>query len=124
MRYLSSSLVLAILLMLSCTTKEKNIEYNPAYEKPMVSFSYTGNEGSAPVNVSFINYSTTFNPDSANYLWAFGINGPQSTDKNPTHTFYNNTNSAESKQITLTVFDLMTDLSQTKSIVIMIQPAD
>ncbi len=124
MRLLSYFTFSIILLTISCSSKEKVIDYNPAYEKPIVSFDYSGNEGPAPVSVQFRNYSETFNADSANYLWTFGINGPQSNEKNPIHTFYNNTSAPQSKQITLTVFDLMTDLSQTKSIVIMIQPAE
>jgi len=124
MRLVSFSIISLFILLISCSSEDDKIDYNPVYSSPIAAFSYTGNEGPAPVTVHFTNHSETFNPDSATYLWTFGEHGPQSTDKDPVQTFYNNTSTAESVLIKLTVNDLMTEKSQTKSLVIMIQPAE
>ncbi|MCK5775207.1 MAG: PKD domain-containing protein [Bacteroidales bacterium] len=115
MRYSITIFVLLFVLAISCTKKEKEITYNPAYEYPIAAFTYSGNDGPAPVTIQFANYSETIHIDSVRYLWVFGEGGEQSTDKNPTHTFYNTTINDKNVLVKLTVFDLISDLSQTKS---------
>jgi len=123
MRLTSSIILIVIVLLISCSKKEKIIEYNPAYEYPIATFSYSGNDGPAPVTVHFTNYSETINKDSASYEWSFGQYGPVSYEKDPVYTFYNTTNKALSKQVSLTVNDLISGLSQTRTVVLLIQPS-
>lgn len=113
-----------VLFVLSCSKEDTPKENYDLYTFPIASFTYTGNDGPAPVVIQFENYSETINQDSTHYLWTFGYNGPESTEKNPTHTFHNNTSSARTLQITMTVFDEISDKSQTRSIPITILPAD
>jgi len=122
MRYNITTFVLALVLTISCTKSEKEIDYNPGYEYPVAAFTYSGNDGPAPVTIQFANYSETIHIDSVQYLWKFGEGGEQSTEKNPSHTFYNTTSNAKNVLVKLTVFDLISDLSQTKSLNLVISP--
>ena len=115
MKFIIPLFSLLLILTISCTKKEKEIIYNPGYEYPIAAFTYSGNDGPAPVTIQFANYSETIHIDSVRYLWKFGEGGEQSTDKNPTHTFYNTTSNDKNVLVKLTVFDLISDLSQTKS---------
>lgn len=115
-------MIVSILVFQACSDKETDIETPTGYNDPIASFSYTGNDGPAPVTIVFTNGSETILADSAAYLWAFGENGPSSTEKNPTYTFYNNTNNARSILVTLQVHDLISDRYQRRSLAITILP--
>ncbi|NOR88300.1 MAG: hypothetical protein GQ527_11895 [Bacteroidales bacterium] len=118
------SLILSVfLIFVSCDSKDP-IDVPVGYEYPVSAFNYTGNDGPAPVDVQFNNYSETIYADSSFFTWTFGENGPQSHEKNPKHTFYNNTNKAITVLVNLNVLDLASNLSQNRSVPIVIQPAE
>jgi PKD repeat protein len=119
--FLAFSLSIAVLLS-SCTTKE--VPISPGYKYPIAAFSYTGNDGPAPVTIQFTNYSETIITDSCDYLWTFGTNGPNSMEKNPTHVFSNGGSDVKVYMVSLKVIDLVSNLSQTRSIPIEIQPSE
>lgn len=123
-QFIASIGLLLMLVFISCTNKDKNIEIDSGYKYPVAAFSYTGNNGPAPVSIQFTNYSETIIADSCTYAWTFGKNGPTSNQKNPLQLFYNNTSKPMSVEVSLKVLDLVSNLSQTRSIVIEIQPAD
>lgn len=124
MRLFLLALLSSILFFVSCGKDDTKIEYGEAYKYPVAAFDYTGNDGPAPVSIQFTNYSESINPDSVNYLWTFGENGPESDEKNPIHTFNNNTSNGITKQITLRVYDQVSGYSQARSIAIVIAPAN
>jgi len=115
-------LILIGIIIISCNKKEET-EPNNSTKNPIAAFSYTGNDGPAPVDIQFTNYSETIIEDKCSYEWTFGTNGPQSTEKNPMHTFYNNSSSSKIVLVSLRVLDLESNLSQTKSVRIEILPA-
>lgn len=101
--------------------EEKVIEPDITLQYPVASFSFIGNEGTPPVTVQFINKCETIVPDSADYIWTFGIDGPQSNEKNPSFTFTNSSSQTQIYQVSLTVKDLVSNLSQTRSLGVEIQ---
>lgn len=127
---IKKSIISVILIVISslgfyaCSNKDKDIEIPAGFNNPIASFSYTGNNGTAPVTIVFTNASETIMADSAAYLWTFGENGPTSTEKNPIHTFYNTTSNAKIKLITLQVHDLISDRYQRRSQSITILPSE
>jgi len=115
MKFFTIGIITVLLLIASCTKKEAEIPYNPGNEYPVAAFDYSGNDGPAPVTIHFHNHSETIHEDSVRYLWQFGENGAESVEKDPVHTFYNTTSNDMNVLVKLTVFDLISDLSQTKS---------
>lgn len=116
-------LIIVLTLSISCN-KSDVIEPAPGLEYPVAAFSFTGNDGPAPVNIQFTNYSETIIEDYCTYTWTFGENGASSDEKNPLHTFYNNSASTITVLVTLKVLDLESNLSQSRSIPIEILPAE
>jgi len=110
------------LFLVSCN-KDDKIETPNSGEYPVAAFSFTGNEGPAPVTVYFTNYSEVINPDSCEYTWTFGENGPQSHDENPSFTFYNNGTQTINYPVNLLVHDLISDKSQARTILVPVEPA-
>jgi PKD repeat protein len=117
-------ILVGIFTVMACTKKDNPIESNPGYEYPVASFYYTGNEGPAPVNVQFTNTSETIVEDKCTYLWTFGNNGPTSNEKNPSYTFNNPTNKPQNVLVSLKVTDLVSNLSQTRSLNLEIQGSE
>ncbi len=115
-------LLLLAVVAISCETKEVIVD--PGYKYPVAAFSYTGNDGPAPVTIQFNNYSETIVTDSCHYTWTFGENGPTSTEKNPVHVFTNTTSNAKVYLVTMRVHDLVSNLSQARSIPIEVQPGN
>lgn len=116
-------IVFTIFGFYSCSSKDKEIDIPAGLNDPIASFSYTGNDGPAPVTIVFTNSSETILADSAQYLWTFGENGHTSTDKNPIETFYNSTSNAKIMLVTLEVHDLVSDRYQRRSQAITILPS-
>ncbi len=117
-------ITLSIVFFISCSKKDENIEIPTGFNDPIASFSYTGNDGPSPVTIVFTNASETIIADSAEYLWTFGEDGPTSTDKNPIHTFYNNTSNPKTKLITLQVTDQVSGRFQRRSQSLIILPSE
>ena len=64
------------------TTKTKYITVT--HVKPNAGFTFTPDGGSSPVEVTFTDTTTGFEPE---LLWNFGDGSSTTTDKNPVHTF-------------------------------------
>lgn len=101
--------------------EEKVIEPDITLQYPVASFTFSGNEGTPPVSVQFVSECETIIPDSATYTWTFGADGPQSNEKNPTFTFTNSSSQPKVYLVSLTVKDLVSNLSQTRSLGVEIQ---
>lgn len=125
-----NSIISTILIIISgfvfysCSSDDKEIEIPAGLNDPIAAFTYTGNDGPAPVTIVFTNYSETILADSAEYLWTFGENGHSSTDKNPIETFYNATSNPNIMLVTLEVHDLVSDRYQRRSQAITILPSE
>jgi len=78
--FLAFSLILFAAIF-GCNTKDATNDVNPGAKYPVAAFSYTGNDGPAPVEIQFTNHSETIITDSCSYLWKFGEHGPTSTKK-------------------------------------------
>lgn len=115
-------LILVFALSISCD-KSTVVEPSAGLQYPVAAFSYTGNEGSAPVDIQFTNYSETIIKDYCTYEWTFGADGPNSSEKDPMHTFYNNLSTPKIVLVTLEVVDLESNLSQKRAVSIEILPA-
>ncbi len=106
-----------LFLLTACQEKEDQPDYYT--NTPIAGFSWTGNEGPAPVTVQFINLSE--NADK--FDWEFG-DGQISTEHSPEHTFNNFTDEPKNFLVVLKATDTYSGLFQRKSRVIVIQPAD
>jgi PKD repeat protein len=109
---------LAVILpvfFISCSEKEDIPDYY--VNTPLAGFSWTGNEGPAPVTVQFVN--TSQNADQ--YEWNFG-DGQSSTAVDPVHTFNNTSSEPKNYNVILKATDTYSGLYQRKSRVIVIQP--
>ena len=108
-------LILAIAFMVSCSKKSDQQDYY--VNKPVAGFTYTGNDGPAPVSIQF--HNTSENTDQ--YEWDFG-DGYTSTDKDPSHTYHNSTNDVRTFLVVLKATDSSSGLFQRISKSIAIQP--
>jgi PKD repeat protein len=107
--------VLLSVIFTSCTKKEDVPDYY--VNTPIAGFSWTGNEGPAPVTIQFINTSE----NSDQFEWNFG-DGQTSTQRDPVHTFNNGTNEPKNYNVVLKATDTYSGLFQRRSQVIVIQP--
>jgi PKD repeat protein len=99
----------------SCTKQEDLPDYY--VNTPIAGFSWTGNEGPAPVTVQFINTSE----NSDQFEWTFG-DGQTSTQRDPVHTFNNSSSEPKNFNVVLKATDTYSGLYQRRSQVIVIQP--
>lgn len=112
---------LAILIVIymqaiySCSEKEDKPDYY--INTPIAGFSWSGNEGPAPVNVQFNNTSQY----ADQFEWNFG-DGAISHDRDPQHTFHNSSSDPKNFNVILKATDSYSGLYQRKSRVIVIQP--
>jgi PKD repeat protein len=86
---------------------------------PIASFYFTGNEGNAPVTVTFHNTSQY----SDKWEWKFE-NGATSSEFEPTRTYYNNTGKDKTFLVVLTAIDTPTGESNTRSKTILVHPSN
>jgi len=107
--------VLIIMIVSSCKEKDEPSDYY--INTPIAGFSWTGNDGPAPVTVQFIN--TSENADQ--FEWDFD-DGSVSTQTDPQHTFYNSSSEPKNFNVILKATDSNTGLFQRRSRVIVIQP--
>ncbi|OYT17821.1 MAG: hypothetical protein B7C24_00740 [Bacteroidetes bacterium 4572_77] len=115
---------MSLFVLSFCTKTDKPKEPAVSDTYPVAAFAFEGNQGPAPVTVQFINHCEAINLDSTYYTWTFGEHGPQSHETNPAFTFHNNTNQLINYPVKLTVLDLISDLSQTRTFNVPVNPAD
>jgi PKD repeat protein len=107
------------LIIASCAKEDEGDKANVGtLTYPVASFSFSGNEGPAPVNVTFKNTSQY----SDAFEWDFGDGSAKSTEFSPTHTYNNSTGNEKTYTVKLTATDTPTGLSNTRSRVITIKP--
>jgi hypothetical protein len=114
--FLMIGLEIALFLVIASCDKPKD---NPDYytNTPIAGFDWTGNDGPAPVTVSFTNSSE--NADQ--FEWDFG-DGYNSTTHSPQHTFHNGGPEPKNFLVILKATDSSTGLFNRRSRVIVIQP--
>ncbi len=122
-RLLTITFILSAIIFISCSKEDNKIDPPDSANYPVAAFSFSGNDGPAPVTVQFTNYSEVINLDSCTYTWTFGEHGPQSHIKDPSFTFSNNTNQTKSFPVTLKVHDLISDLSQSRTYTVPVKPS-
>jgi hypothetical protein len=108
-------LPLAVLCLTTCTDKEDPPDQY--ITTPIAGFTYTGNDGPAPVTIQF--YNTSLNSDI--FEWTFG-DGYTSSERDPKHTYYNTTMEVKTFLVVLKATDSSSGLFQRKSKSIGIQP--
>lgn len=106
------------LVLISCKPKEDQPD-NYYVNTPIAGFSWTGNDGPAPVNIQFVNSSQ--NADQ--FEWNFG-DGQVSYERDPQHTFNNSSAEPKNHNVILKATDSGSGLFQRKSRVIVIQPGN
>lgn len=87
-------------------------------DTPIAGFTYTGNDGPAPVQIQF--YNTSLNADK--FEWDFG-DGGTSNERDPLHTFYNTSGEVKTYLVVLKAIDSTSGLFQRKSKTLAIQPS-
>lgn len=111
-----SAIIVLITLFSSCSDKED--QPDQYINTPIAGFTYQGNDGPAPVTIQF--YNTSQNADL--FEWTFG-DGYSSSERDPSHTYYNTTQEVKTYLVTLKATDSSTGLYQRKSKSIAIQPS-
>lgn len=109
------TMIFMLLVITSCSEKEDPPDQY--INTPIAGFTYTGNDGPAPVTIQF--YNTSLNADR--FEWEFG-DGYTSTERDPQHTYYNTTMEAKTFLVVLKAIDSTSGLFQRKSKSIAIQP--
>jgi PKD repeat protein len=112
-RLIVISLITAVFF--SCSKKEDQPDYY--VNTPIAGFTYTGNDHAAPVTIQF--YNTSQNADV--FEWTFG-DGYTSSERDPSHTYYNTTLEVKTYLVVLKATDSSTGQYQRKSKSIAIQP--
>jgi PKD repeat protein len=113
MRFLVLFVIVAIAVSCSKDKDQPDFYVNT----PIAGFSWTGNDGPAPVTVQFVN--TSQNADQ--FEWDFG-DGGSSTERDPEHTFYNSLSEPRNYLVVLKATDSNTGQFKRTSKVIVIQP--
>lgn len=107
--------IIILTMIISCKEKEDPPDYY--VNTPIAGFSWSGNDGPAPVTVQFIN--TSLNADK--FEWNFD-DGQVSSEFDPQHTFHNGSGEPKNFNVVLKATDSSTGQFQRKSRVIVIQP--
>lgn len=110
-----AAIISAGFILHSCMEKDDKPDYY--VNTPIAGFSWTGNEGPAPVTIQFINSSE--NADQ--FEWNFD-DGSTSNDRDPQHTFNNSSAEPKNFNVVLKATDSYSGLFQRRSRVIVIQP--
>lgn len=119
-KILSLFAICSILLVSSCTKVDEEDQKNVGtLTLPIASFSFSGNEGPAPVTVAFNNSSEY----SDQWQWTFH-NGSTSNEFEPSFTYHNNTGEDKTFLVTLTATDTYTGETSTRSKSILILPSN
>jgi PKD repeat protein len=103
------------LVVSSCNKSQDKPDYYT--NTPIAGFDWSGNDGPAPVTVSFTNSSE--NADK--FEWNFG-DGYSSTEHSPQHIFHNTGIEAKNFLVVLKATDTYSGLYNRRSRVIVIQP--
>lgn len=112
--------ILAIFILASCAKVDEEARKNvESLTYPVASFTFSGNEGPAPVTVSFHNSSEHCDK----YEWTFH-NGSKSNAFEPTFNYVNGGTQDVTYQVTLTVTDSGSGLTNTRSKSILIHPSN
>ena len=111
--------IVAMIIVLSSSSCNKNNGDDDPANTPIASFTWTGNESPAPVEVNFINSSLYANL----YEWDFG-DGGISSEKNPVHTYFNTSGETKDFIVVLKAIDNSTGLFQRRSKLIQILPSN
>ena len=119
--YIILMMIISISLLLGCTKADEQDQKNVGtLTLPIASFYYTGNEGPAPVTVTFHNSSEY----SDQWEWTFRPFGSISNEFEPTFTYHNNTGEDQTFLVILTVTDSGTGETNTRSKSVLIHPSN
>lgn len=111
-------IALVIFVLASCAKVDEEARKNvESLTYPVASFTFSGNEGPAPVDVSFHNSSEYCDK----YEWTFH-NGSKSDAFEPTFHYVNGETSDITYLVTLTVTDSGTGLTNTRSKSVVVHP--
>jgi PKD repeat protein len=107
--------ILTIMTLISCGDDEEPPDQY--VNTPIAGFTYTGNEGPAPVTIQF--YNTSLNADA--FEWDFGDGGTTS-ERDPSHVYNNTSGEVKNYLVVLKAMDSSSGLYQRKSKTLAIQP--
>lgn len=114
-------LLFSLMMITSCAKVDDEAQKNTGtLTLPIASFYVSGNEGPAPVTVTFHNTSEYCDQ----YLWTFRHNGSTSTQFEPTFTYYNDSGEDKTFLVTLTVTDSGTGETNTRSKSVLVHPSN
>jgi PKD repeat protein len=118
--YIIPMLLISIILLSGCTKADEEDQKNVGtLTFPIASFSFTGNDGPAPVTVAFHNSSEY----SDQWEWTFH-NGAKSNEFEPSFTYYNNTDTDITYLVILKVTDSGSGETNTRSKVVVVHPSN
>jgi hypothetical protein len=110
-------IVLSGLVIMTSQCKKPKDQQDYYIDTPIAGFTWTGNEGPAPVTVQFVNTSEY----SDTYQWDFG-DGYSSYESDPQHTYHNTSSEPLSFLVILKATDSASGQFDRKSKTIVIQP--
>lgn len=110
---------IAILLTGCAKVDEEDRKNVGTLTLPVASFYFTGNEGPAPVTVTFHNTSQY----SDKWLWTFH-NGSTSSEFEPVFTYSNNSGEEKTFLVTLKATDTYTGETNTRSKSVLVLPSE
>lgn len=110
-----SCILILLVFFISCQKNKDKPDYY--VNTPIAGFDWTGNEGPAPVTISFSNSSE--NADK--FEWQFG-DGYTSTEFSPQHVYHNSGLEPKNYLVVLKATDTYSGLYNRRSRVIVIQP--
>lgn len=112
-------LISILLIMFSCTKVDEEDRKNVGtLTFPVASFTWSGNEGPAPVTVQFHNHSEY----SDQWEWTFH-NGSKSTEFEPSFSYSNNTGEEQTFLVTLKAIDSNSGEENVRSRSVLILPS-
>lgn len=121
MKYRNIIFIITIFFIGACAKVDDEAQKNVGdLTLPIASFYFTGNDGPAPVTVTFHNTSEYCDQ----YLWTFRHNGSTSTQFEPTFTYYNDTDEDKTFLVTLKVTDSGTGETNTRSKSVLVHPSN
>ncbi len=120
-KYIVLIMIISIFILGACTKADETDQKNVGtLTLPVASFYFTGNDGPAPVTVTFHNSSEY----SDQWLWTFRHNNSTSNEFEPTFTYHNNSGEDQTFLVTLKVTDSGTGETNTRSKSVLVHPSN
>lgn len=119
--YIALLMIISLGLLFGCTKADEEDQKNVGtLTLPIAGFYFTGNDGPAPVTVTFHNTSEY----SDKWEWTFKPSNSTSNEFEPSFTYHNNTGEDQTFLVILTAADSGTGETNTRSKSVLVHPSN